>query len=232
MKIDKFDNTKTLFFVSGMFAGGWIWQETHPNIPNAAHCFVMDDPLCKLGASVDELSIKIIEELEKINHPVTLVGNSLGSFICLNIASQVPDKVDKVIISGSAGFGEVILPIKISNHNYYTVAQQFVELITFDKKRRTEQVTQKLAESFKHYARNIARLMRESNQLRAENLLPKIQCPVYAIWGRDDIITPLAETLEVINHFNIQLTIINQCGHSPMFEKPHEFAALVNYCLD
>lgn len=231
MKIVKFENENTLFFVSGMFAGGWIWQDTYPNIPSAAHSFIMNEPLCTLGSSVDELSGKIIEELGNIKRPVTLVGNSLGSFVCMNIAAKAPELVSRVIISGSAGFGEVVLPVKLSRHNAGELAQELVEMITFDKKTITPFAIQKTSESFRHNLKNIARLMRESNMLKAAQILPDVHCPIHAIWGRDDVITPLSETLEAFNKFNIQLSIINQCGHSPMYEKPREFAQLVNSYL-
>ncbi|MCF6281251.1 MAG: alpha/beta hydrolase [Candidatus Polarisedimenticolaceae bacterium] len=231
MNLSTYENTNTLFFVSGMFAGGWIWDETYKQIPTAARCHIMQDPLCKIGSSVNEISEKIIGELNNIDQPVTLIGNSLGSFVCMNIASLVPEKVSRVIISGSAGFGEVTLPIRISPHNADEVAKLLVELICFDQSKVTEAVISKTAESFAKNCRNIARLMRESNALKAADILPNIKCPIYAFWGRDDVITPLSSTLELFKHFNIQLNIINQCGHSPMYEKPNEFSALIKSCI-
>lgn len=227
MKLSKYENTNTLFFVSGMFAGGWIWDETYKRIPSAAQCYIMQDPLCKLGGSVSDISEQIIKELEKIHNPVTLIGNSLGSFICMNVAAQVPDKIAKVIISGSSGFGEIILPLRLSPHNAEEVARKFAHLISFDQSKVTEEIVATLKEPFAQHCRNIVRLMRESNSLRATDLLRKIKCPVIALWGRDDVVTPLSGTLEDFKRFNIQLNVINQCGHSPMCEKPDEFAALV-----
>jgi pimeloyl-ACP methyl ester carboxylesterase len=73
--------------------------------------------------------------------------------------------------------------------------------------------------------------MRESNTVHVSKILPEIKCPIFAPRGRDDVITPLAKAFEYFERFNIQLNIINQCGHSPMYEKPEEFASLVNSCL-
>ncbi|MDH5301026.1 MAG: alpha/beta hydrolase [Gammaproteobacteria bacterium] len=231
MNVVKLNNENTLFFVSGMFAGGWMWQDTYPKIPNASRCYIMSEPLSELGGSVGELSDKIIEALTKIDEPVTLVGNSLGSYVCMNVAALEPDRVSRVIISGSAGFGEAILPIRLSRHNAMETARKLGDLIMFDRDLLPAEIVERTAEVFRDNLRNIAGLMRESNALRAVDILPNIRCPIHAIWGRDDVITPLSETLEAFKQFDISLNIINQCGHSPMYEKPTEFAALVNSCL-
>lgn len=231
MNLSTYENTNTLFFVSGMFAGGWIWDETYKRIPSAAQCYIMRDPLCKLGSSVSDISEQIIKELKKIGKPVTLLGNSLGSFICMNVAARVPKYVDRVIISGSAGFGEVILPIKPSPRNADKIAQTVASLICFDQSKVTDPEVKMIADSFANNFRNILYLARESNSLEAEELFSQIKCPVYAFWGRDDVITPLATALDALKRFNIHLDIINQCGHSPMYEKPDEFAQLISSCI-
>ncbi len=231
MNINKFDNTNTLFFVSGMFAGGWMWDGVFQKIPNASNSFIMNDPLCMIGGSVETISGEIVQALEKIDHPVTLVGNSLGGYICLNVAALVPYKINRVIISGSAGFGEISLPVKLSPHRSYMVAQNLVNLLSFDKSKVTQDLIKKTAESFELHFKNIVALIRESHLLETDRLLSIIQCPIHAIWGRDDVITPLSDILDTCRQFNIYLDIINQCGHSPMLEKPDEFATLVDSSL-
>ena len=231
MIITKYDNPKTLFFVSGMFAGGWIWRDTYERIPSAAHCYIMDEALCRLGGSVTEISTMLIDELDKIEAPITLIGNSLGSLICLNIAACAPHKVNKVFISGSAGFGEITLPVKLTRHQPYQISQQLLNLICYDKGKISQFFIKNIADSFSKDFKNIVSLIRESHRVKAEDLLPKISCPVHAIWGRDDVITPLSSTLDYFNRYNVQLNIINQCGHSPMLEKPNELANLLNNYL-
>lgn len=231
MNITKYENTNTLFFVSGMFAGGWMWQEVIEKIPNASHSFIMDDALCQIGSSIKEISEEIVQELEKIDSPVTLVGNSLGSYICLYVATLVPHKINRVIISGSAGFGEISLPIRLSQYQSYAVAQKLIRLICFDKNKAAHNVINRTSDNFRLNFKNILKLIRESNSLKVDQLLLDIQCPIHAIWGRDDIITPVSNTIDTFSRFDISLNIINQCGHSPMFEKPDDFASLVNSYL-
>ena len=111
------------------------------------------------------------------------------------------------------------------------MAYSMVELIYFDKSKICEKAREKTADTFKANFRNILRLMKESNNLRADTILPKVKCPVHAIWGSHDVITPYVDTLHTFERFGISSSVIRDCGHSPMYEKPEEFASLVNYYL-
>ncbi|WP_086930647.1 alpha/beta fold hydrolase [Agarilytica rhodophyticola] len=230
MKIIKYNNAKTLFFISGMFAGGWMWKDSHKSIAGTQH-LLLEEPLCAIGGTVSVISEHIIKELKKVDEKVILVGNSLGSFICMNIAKLIPEKVEKVIISGSAGFGEVILDIKINSKNSSEIAQRFVDLICYDKSKASIEVKEKTAKSFKENLRNIIGLMRESNAANATELLTKVKCPVHAIWGENDVITPISQAITTFDNFGIPVSLINECGHSPMYEKPTEFASCVSECI-
>jgi pimeloyl-ACP methyl ester carboxylesterase len=230
MNVLQYNNTKTLFFVSGMFGGSWIWDETHEKIPNTQN-FLIEDPLCSIGNRITSISESIVDELKKLSSPVYLVGNSLGSLISLYTATLAPEKVQGVIISGSAGFGEVNLNFRLSPHNSYEIADYLVELICHNKDKATHQVKEKTAESFKANTRNIARLMKESNLSKAEDIIAKVQCPIYAIWGANDVITPISSAESTFEKFGIPVRLINECGHSPMYEKPDEFAQLVRDCI-
>lgn len=230
MKLMQYNNAKTLLFVSGMFGGSWIWKDSHEKIPNSQHLLI-EDPLCCIGSKISSISEAIVESIKPLSLPVVLVGNSLGSLIALNVARLAPENVERVIISGSAGFGEINLNFKLSPHNSYEIAKYLVELICYDQEKASEQVTLRTAESFKSNTRNIARLMRESNQTKADDILEKVQCPVNAIWGENDKITPISLARETFDKFNIPIKLISECGHSPMYEKPEEFARLVNGCI-
>ena len=46
--------------------------------------------------------------------------------------------------------------------------------------------------------------------------------------GENDVFTPFHTASDMLNKYNISYEIIQDCGHSPMFEKPDEFADLFN----
>lgn len=63
--------------------------------------------------------------------------------------------------------------------------------------------------------------------------LKKVTTPTLIIWGRQDAIIPV-ECGELYKQAldNASLTIIDNCGHSPHYEKPQEFHAAVGEFLD
>jgi pimeloyl-ACP methyl ester carboxylesterase len=63
--------------------------------------------------------------------------------------------------------------------------------------------------------------------------LHKITIPVCLIWGKDDKVTP-PEVAEEFHSLlpNSELNWIDQCGHAPMMERPHEFNEYLKRFLD
>ncbi len=227
MKFKEYTNQKTVLFMSGMFAGSWIWKDCHKNIPAAKQLFI-ENALCEIGKSVDEISANVIDSLHAIDSKVVIVGNSLGGYIGLEIAKQRPDLVEKVIISGSAGFSQVKLPLKIDRKNVVPFAKQILELICFDETKAREDAYTAIARNFENHFKNILYLSRENNAADATKLISQVKCPIEAIWGENDIVTPLSDAKPILDRFAIPTVVIKNCGHSPMFELPWEFSASVD----
>ncbi len=230
MNVLTVDNSKRLLFVSGMFAGGWIWGDTYPKIHSATH-HIIDDPLCDIGNNVETLAQEISQVVKGIDGSVTLIGNSLGSLVCLYVAKLVPDKISEIIISGSAGFGQIDLGIKLTRHDSESLSKKLTKLVCFDHKKISAEAEKKTADSFRGNFKNIIKLIKESNRIKAEQVIDEISCPIHAIWGSNDVITPHDDVISIFKKFNIALTMIDECGHSPMYEKPDEFAEIVNNIL-
>ncbi len=62
--------------------------------------------------------------------------------------------------------------------------------------------------------------------------LGKVETPTLIVWGRQDAIVPL-DCGELYQRAlpNASLKVIDQCGHSPAVEKPHEFLEAVTQFL-
>lgn len=58
--------------------------------------------------------------------------------------------------------------------------------------------------------------------------LSKICNPSLIVWGRNDRIIPFqCQLIEYLEIPNVELKIINECGHVPFVEKPTEFNEIV-----
>jgi len=71
-----------------------------------------------------------------------------------------------------------------------------------------------------------ARLVNTSHLARYARRLKTIETPTLVLWGRDDRVVPLRFGKHLARHLpNAQLTVIDDCGHTPHLECPDEVIA-------
>lgn len=230
MKIMKYNNQKTLFFVSGMFGGDWVWSRCREYVSDSNH-LVMANPLCALSPSFDELVELIVKEINSHHNKVTLVGSSLGGMLSLAVAKELPDKIEQVLIAGTAGFDKVDLQIKLHPRRAAAIADEIMSMVCHDKSVLSQDVLDSVAGEFRYNFKAIVSLIRDSDKIDGEAMLKSVSCPVNAIWGERDIVTPLSSVSDIFHRLNVPLTVLDDCGHCPMYEQPEAFSRWVNYCL-
>lgn len=231
MKLIEHNHTKTLVFLSGMFAGDWIWKESYPHIQNS-RLLLIEEPLCRIGDNIQVLASNIAEKIKHIPTPIILISNSLGGLVSMQIARLLPEKIERIMISGSGGFGETNLNIRLSRHKADQIADFLMNQICFDKNTIKNDDVAKVADSFKYNLPNIVKLIKGSHETKATDILPYVKCPIDAIWGSNDIITPLKLAEPTLKQHKANIAIVNKCGHSPMYEQPLRFAHWVNQTIN
>ena len=224
MKVTRYEPQNTVLYLSGMFGGGWAWDGVIKRLWNTK-AVVVDDPLCAIGGSVNSITNELVPIVKSIRGPATVVGNSLGGIVALKLASLLPECVDQVVISGSAGFNVVDLGYPFDRHNIDAFARKLGKSIYYDEEKMTICDLDRVRACLSENIRAVARLMNEGNKkASADELLGKVTQPVYAIWGKQDTVTPLASAMELLRKHGIPVNVIDRCGHSPMREAPKEFA--------
>lgn len=170
----------------------------------------------------------------------SLVGNSLGGFAAAAFALAHPEKVDRLVLVGSAGFA---LPkdfdprtFDFLNPSTRAGMKQVLEAIFYDKRRfatdtaANDFFTKKLASGDGYTVqRFIASILKGEDVL--DGKLDALKHPTLLVWGREDALTPLSAGERFKSEIpNSELLIIEKCGHVPQLEKPEEFnAAVLNF---
>ncbi len=221
---------KNVFLISGMFAGNWIWKRCYKNIN--ANINMMAEPLCHVGEDLDQLSEDIAQAVSKLNGKVVLVGNSLGSLLCLKVASMLGDKIELVIISGSAGFGDFPIDLKLKKTNPEVMRPDLKRLICHDQSAFADKDLDRVIHNFGASFRPIVKLIKASSVNIADSLIPKVKARIVAIWGDNDLMTPYKDVKPILDKHGIDSRLIKECGHSPMYERPLAFSEHVNACLN
>ncbi|MCY8201018.1 alpha/beta fold hydrolase [Bacillus subtilis] len=94
----------TFVFVHGAFQGKWVWKKVTPLLEKNGHKVIAID-LPGSGEDVtppQEVTFKCYTDkvtgiLEKIDHPVILVGHSMSGLVVSQVAEYVPDKIKKLV---------------------------------------------------------------------------------------------------------------------------------------
>jgi len=231
MQLVQYNNQQPVLFISGMFAGSWTWSKSHEQIIGS-HTLI-NEPLMGISNNVEDLVDTISKQVRDLPMPVAIVGNSLGGYVALAIAKQVPEKVEQVLISGSAGFSKMHLDIKdcLSREKAPKLGRRLADIICYDKSKAMSEDLDRLVLDLQTHLRNMLGLFKSCNRIEASDILPHVQCPVRALWGREDVISPFSDACPILEKYGVEYELIDKSGHSPMYEHPAEFAEWVNRCL-
>ncbi len=152
-----------------------------------------------------------------------LVGHSFGGQIAINFTAKYPQKVKKLVLINSAGIRNklnlkrlIFLPLAKIGKFFFTdklknVFYRFIMETDYFKASPVMKQTLKL-------------VVKEDQQA---NLL-KIICPTLIIWGKNDIMTPLADGRLMHRLIkNSQLKVLVDARHGLPFTHPQALVSLV-----
>ena len=164
----------------------------------------------------------------------TLIGNSLGGHLALMYTLQHPEKVHKLVLTGSSGLFENTLGGSFPKRGNYAYIAERVAYTFFNP----QTVTKAYVDEVFSVTNNISKALRVvsiAKSAQRNNLahaLPRIQTSTLLIWGLNDTITPPL----VAHEFNTllphaTLRFIDKCCHAPMMEYPQKFNDLLEQFL-
>lgn len=160
-----------------------------------------------------------------IQQPV-LVGNSLGGHIALLYTLKHPEKVEKLILTGSSGLYENSFDVPFPRINDFGFISDRVREVFFNQEAATDALIKQVFSTIqdRDKALSVVRTAKAARNQNLKNILNTITLPVLLIWGMQDIVTPMTVAEEFYYHLpNSHLFLINNCGHAPMMEQPEEF---------
>jgi pimeloyl-ACP methyl ester carboxylesterase len=184
-----------------------------------------------------EYLLQFLEEYIESNglNDVILVGNSLGGHIAILYTHRHPEKVNKLILTGSSGLYENASVggfVKRGNYNYI---RERVAYTFYDPAVATDELVDEVfritTDTRKCFG--ILKMAKSAQRNYVADLLPHITTKVLLIWGENDLITPP----DVAQEFKrllprARLDLLTECGHAPMMERPEEFNELLESFLN
>jgi len=157
---------------------------------------------------------------------LVLVGNSLGGHLAILYTNRYPEKVIKLVLTGSSGLYENYSIGSFPRRHDYSYIQHQVANTFYDSKCATKELVDEVFEILSDNKKcfKIIKTAKITQRSYTTDILPGIDLPVLLIWGIEDRITPksVAEEFKLLLP-HAKLVYLSECGHAPMMEKPNEF---------
>ncbi|OIN58376.1 alpha/beta fold hydrolase [Arsenicibacter rosenii] len=161
---------------------------------------------------------------------LTLLGNSLGGHVGLLYTFKHPDKVKRLVLTGSSGLFENSMGGSFPKRGSYDYIAERVAYTFYDPKVATKELIDEVFDITSSIPKcmNIVAIAKSAQRNNVAKDLSKIQVPTLLVWGLNDTITPP----EVAHEFNrlisgSELHFIDKCCHAPMMEHPERFNELL-----
>lgn len=243
-----------LLFVHGL-SGCWQnWLEQLPEFAASHRVIAVDLP--GFGASElpeREISMagyagfldQLLDALG-VAEPVTVVGNSMGGFVAIELALALPQRVERLVLVAAAGISgdrvnraptltaarglAIVTAWGVSRHESFARRPGLRRLVLRFVARHPERLPAPLAYELMEGSGRAGFLPALDSLLsyNVRDRLEQIACPTLIVWGADDKVVPLADA----HRFERLITgsrkvILPDTGHVPMLERPLIFNGLL-----
>lgn len=165
----------------------------------------------------------------------SLIGNSLGGHVALIYTLRHPQKIQRLILTGSSGLFENSMGGSYPKRGNYEYIKERVEYTFYDPKTASKELVDEVFEITNSIPK-VMRIIAIAKSAQRNNMakdIVHIKAPTLLIWGLNDTITPP----EVGHEFNqlipgSTLKFIDKCCHAPMMERPVEFNEILTEWLN
>jgi len=162
---------------------------------------------------------------------MTIMGNSLGGHIALMYTLKNPEKVKKLILTGSSGLFEDSMGGSYPKRGNYDYVKERVSYTFYDPTVATKDLVDEIFETTNSIPKCL-RIVAIAKSAQRNNLaeeIPGIHVPTLLVWGLNDTITPPMVAHEFNRLIpNSTLKFLDKCSHVPMMEHPEKFNAFVD----
>jgi pimeloyl-ACP methyl ester carboxylesterase len=175
-----------------------------------------------------EFTERFVEEMRL--DKLMIIGNSLGGHVGILYTLKNPDRVTKLILTGSSGLFENTMGGSYPRRGSYDYIRERVAYTFYDPAVASKELVDEVFETTKSIPKCM-RIVAIAKSAQRNNLaleLPNIKVPTLLVWGLNDTITPpmvAHEFNRLIPHS--ELRFIDKCCHAPMMEHPDKFNKVV-----
>ena len=223
-------NGEVLLLLHGLFGALSNWEGVINTFKDKYRVMIPMMPIYEgpiRDAGIDGL-VEFIDRFVEFKslHNLTLLGNSLGGHVGLVYTLRYPEKVDRLILTGSSGLFEDSMGGSFPKRGSYDYIKERVEYTFYSPETATQELIQEVFDITKSIPKcmRIVSIAKSAQRHNLANDLHKILVPTLLVWGLNDTITPPSVGHEFNRLIkNSELRFIDKCCHAPMMEHPNQF---------
>jgi pimeloyl-ACP methyl ester carboxylesterase len=172
----------------------------------------------------------------------SIVGNSLGGRIAMQLATDQPDRIAKMVLMGAPGVGmtptDGLAALRAYEPSHRAMRDLLRNYFAVDPTMITDDLVRIRYEAsvangaFDAYQAMFTDPRHKGSELGiTEDEVRAIATPTLLIHGREDKVVPLGVSVTMLGLFpNADLHVFSACGHWTQIERAEEFSTLVaNY---
>lgn len=163
-----------------------------------------------------------------------IIGNSLGGHVAVLFTHRHPDKVSRLVLTGSSGLYENNSLGTFPKRGNYEYIRERVAYTFYDPATASDALVEEVFQITRDRLKclRIVQTAKSAQRNYVTAILPEMQTPTLLIWGEEDKIAPpdvAREFHELLP--NAELVMLPACGHAPMMELPERFNEILETFL-
>jgi pimeloyl-ACP methyl ester carboxylesterase len=241
---------ETVLMVHGSGPGVSALANWQHNIPTLAQRFrVLAPDIVGFGATerTDDIVYSLRTWTDHVwafldahgTEKTAIVGNSLGGRIALQMATDRPDRITKMVLMGTPGVGmtptEGLAALRAYEPSHDAMRALLRNYFAVDPAMITDDLVKIRYEAsiadgaYEAYRAMFFDPRHAGSELGiTENEVRTIATPILLVHGREDKVVPLQVSLKMLGLLpNADLHVFSACGHWTQIERADEFSALV-----
>jgi pimeloyl-ACP methyl ester carboxylesterase len=212
-----------LILIHGLSGSGRWWRQNVNFLAQEYHVYVVD----LVGFGHGRRQRFVLHQMAQIINRwmdaldlerAVLIGHSMGGFIAADLASNYPEKVERLVLVDAAA-----LPMG------RTRAQTAVGLIRAVFEMPTNFLPILAGDALQAGPRTIWRAAHELLTSDISARLNHIQAPTLVVWGQNDWLVPLQIGVRIYDRLDdASFVVLPRAGHNPMWDRPDAFNCVLD----